>query len=262
MNSLEQEISKYEKKGFKVEKRKLKYGSRTFLFKKKAYGFLTGEAVYIYYVDGIATTDSLSECFKDYEKYYKEKEGDFNIKGFFLCSGSCEEKLFKGLRATIRKDKIRNSIKLSSLGKPTEIETGKEQPTTEVKKGQPEKVSLTKVRNAIEEILFIPSEKEMHYETQVYQSLRAKGFDVVYERSKTGARFDLVVGKDEIAIEIKVIKKAKQLYDLIGQIIHYRDQFEKIIVLLIDELRNPSLMKQEMERIEELAPEKIIVIKK
>jgi 5-methylcytosine-specific restriction endonuclease McrA len=142
MNPLEQEILKYEKKGFKVEqKRTLKYGSRTFLCKKKGYGFLTGEAIYIYYVDGSATTDSFRECFKDYEKYYKEKEGDFDIKGFFLCSGSCDEKLFRDLRqAMIRKNSIRNSIRLVAVegkGKKT-VERSKD-----VEEEKPKRVRLT-----------------------------------------------------------------------------------------------------------------------
>jgi len=116
MNPLEKEILKYEKKGFKKEQKKtLKYGSRTFLVWKK--GLLgIDEAVYIYYVDGNATTDSIRECFKDYEKF--REEDPYRTKGLFLCSGNCDEKLFRDLRkAMIRKDKIRNSIKLISLEK-------------------------------------------------------------------------------------------------------------------------------------------------
>jgi hypothetical protein len=51
----------------------------------------------------------------------------------------------------------------------------------------------------------------MDYEIQVYQALDhvAKahgGFDVEYEKSLKSSRFDIVVGKDQIAFEIKVIQ--------------------------------------------------------
>jgi len=115
---LEKEILKYEKKGFKVEQRRtLKYGSRTFL--KKKTGILSSRRVYIYYIDGDATSDSLRECFKDYVKFYEAEgfgEGD---KGFFLSSGSADEKLFKDLRKVMIRedDDARNSIKLLKVSK-------------------------------------------------------------------------------------------------------------------------------------------------
>lgn len=71
MNSLETEIQKYKKKGFKVEqKRKLTYGSRTFL--KKKTGVWSSARVYIYYVDGNATTHSNREFLKDYARFYQD----------------------------------------------------------------------------------------------------------------------------------------------------------------------------------------------
>ena len=90
MNILEKEILKYEKKGFKVQqKRALKHGSRTFLLKKG--GFLSSDVgVYIYYVDGNATTDSLRECFKDYEKFYEASNFSDTDKGLFLCCGNVD----------------------------------------------------------------------------------------------------------------------------------------------------------------------------
>lgn len=173
----------------------------------------------------------------------------------------------------IRKDKIRNSIKLVSVRKSEEIEEDEEEeehksePETEAIKGQKkeqsEKVSLAKVRKAIEEIPFIPSKKEKDYESQVFQALIAKGFKVEYEKTGTkGKRFDIVVGNDEIAIEIKIIRNSSPFYGLIGQITHYKEQFEKIIVLLIDEFRNPSVMNREIKLIEACSPDKIIVVKK
>jgi hypothetical protein len=148
MDVLEKETLKYEKKGFKVEqKRTLKYGSRTFL--KRKGGFLGGfDGVYIYYVDGDATTDSLRECFKDYMKFYEAEEFGEGDKGFFLCSGSVDEKLFKDLRkAMIGNDDVRNSIKLLSLGKTAERETEAEQPKRRVQKSTIESSEiLTKIK--------------------------------------------------------------------------------------------------------------------
>lgn len=267
LTKIESEILKFEKKGFKKSQKKtLKNGTRIVLLKKG--GFLgTDNAVYFYYVDGNADTNSLREAFKDFEKYYNDYNFDNQDKGFFLTSGSADEKLFRDLRQAMIKDSdIRNSIKLISSGKSareeTKIETPKREAKRETKKEQREKTNLSKVVSAIEGMSFVRSEKEKDYETQVYQTLCAKGFDVEYEKARKGARFDLVVGNDEIAIEMKVIKNASPFYGLVGQIKHYQKQFDNIIVLLIDEWRNPSVMKQEIKIIKELDPEKIIVIKK
>ncbi len=121
MNPLEKETLKYEKRGYKVEqKRTLKYGLRTFINKKGGF-FGIDEGVYIYYVDGDATTDDLRECFKDYVKFYEEKNFDSSDKGLFLCTGKVDEKLFRDLRkAIIRDDDIRNSIKLVKSGQSTQ----------------------------------------------------------------------------------------------------------------------------------------------
>lgn len=128
LNPLEKEILKYEKRGFKKEQKKtLKYGSRIVLLKEG--GFLgTDNVVYIYYVNGNVNTDSLREGFKDYEKYYTDNNFDSEDKGLFLCSGNCDEKLFRDLRqAMIRDGDIRNSIKLLSVNEPKKAASKKEQ---------------------------------------------------------------------------------------------------------------------------------------
>ena len=52
LNSLEKEIMKFEKKGFKIaQKRTLKSGSRSYLSKKNGI-FTNDEGVCIYYIDG------------------------------------------------------------------------------------------------------------------------------------------------------------------------------------------------------------------
>jgi predicted nucleotide-binding protein len=112
MDLLEEEILKYETKGFhRVQKRKLRHGLRIHLQRKrKGWGAGTDE-VYLYYVDGSASADSIRECLRDYEEFYSDNgfgEGD---KGFFLCS-SVDEDLFRKMKKVkIEDDEIRNSIK-------------------------------------------------------------------------------------------------------------------------------------------------------
>src|SRR3990170_5814642 len=128
MNPLEKESLKYEKKGFKVEqKRTLKYGSRTFLLKKG--GFLSSDiGVYMYDVDRDATSESISECFKDYVRFYGDYDFTDEDKGFFICSGRVDEKLFRDLRkAMIRDNDIRNSIKLVKVSEKAQKELVEEQ---------------------------------------------------------------------------------------------------------------------------------------
>jgi predicted nucleotide-binding protein len=112
MDLLEKEILKYEVKGFEiVHRRKLKHGLRFYL-KRKRKGWGSGfDGVYLYYVDGSASADSIRECLKDYVKFYEDENFDKSDKGFFLCS-SIEEKLFRALkRAKIEDYDVRNSLK-------------------------------------------------------------------------------------------------------------------------------------------------------
>jgi len=122
-------------------------------------------------------------------------------------------------------------------------------------------INEKKLLEDIKMVSFTRSEKEKGYEIQLYQWLSAKGYPVEHESMRRGARFDLVLGED-VAIELKVIRSASIFNSLIGQIDHYKDQFRKIIVVLIDELRNPDIMKREIARVEKLDPEKIKVIQK
>jgi hypothetical protein len=278
-SSLEKEVLKYEKRGFKSkQKKKLRYGLRIYLDREKE-GFLfnSSEGIYIYFAEGDATNDCLRECFKDYLKFYQDKEFDENDKGFFMTTGCVDEKLFKDLRkAVIDDEDIRSSIKLAVLENPYK-ELKKEQPTAEAqpvkgtKKEDSERVSLassqavdsTRVKSAIEAICFVPSERERQYEAQLYQCLLGKGFDTVYEKSLgPGARFDLVIGRNEVAVELKIINGKSDVDRLVGQIMRYKKSFGSIIVVLIDRLKNPSVMKREIERIEEVDQEKVIVIRK
>ncbi len=125
-----------------------------------------------------------------------------------------------------------------------------------------EKVSFEKVLRVVKSVSFISSDKEKEYENQLYQYIQATGYDVSHEKSRRGARFDLVVGDDEVAIELKIIKGSSEFQRLIGQVIQHKSQFKNIIILLIDKFGNPSVMKQEIKRIRDIDPENIAIVVK
>jgi hypothetical protein len=261
MDSLENEILKYKKKGFKVaQRRTLKHGLRVYM-KREHEGFLFThfEGIYLYYVDGECSYDSLRECFKDYQRFYEDNEFDEGDKGFYLCSGSLDEKLYKDIRKDlIEDDSIRNSIKPMSLGKEVITKPEREiEPEKHIRKV--EHTNLEKIVDAIKSIELVPQPKEKAYEAQLYTALRAKGFDVDYESQRRGYRFDLVIG--DIAVELKVVKNTSIFNSLYGQVSRYCDQFSKIIIVLIDEFRNPSVMKQEIARLKKISPNIEVIVK-
>jgi hypothetical protein len=270
---LEDEIAKYKKKGFEVcQKRTLKYGKRIYLEKPRGLLGISYNGIYIYYVDGDSDTRNIQEFLKDYGKFYGEERFDTDDRGFFACSGNIDNGLFRELRNALIKDKyIISTIRTKILPRaiPNErkkmIKEGRiKEKATERKitkiRGIEEHISLEQVLKTIKDISFISSKKERGYENQLYQFLSSKGFPIVHERLRRGARFDLVLGKDEIAVELKVIKSASNFYPLIGQITTYKDYFERIIVVLIDEIRNPSIMKAGIKKVEDIDPENIHVI--
>jgi hypothetical protein len=276
MNLLEKEILKYEKKGFKVaQRRTLKHGLRVYLKRKGEGWFPSDLKVYLYYVDGDYTTDNLRECFKDYVKFYENEEFGKGDKGFLLCSGSLDEKLFKDLRkAMVEDDDIRNSIKPTALG---EGETVTRKRALVEEKLIKEKVTEREIRTrkiAIEHINFnsvvrlieshplVPQPKEKGYEAQLYSAFTSKGYPVEYEGQRRGSRFDLIIGDDEIAVELKIVKNASVFNSLVGQVMRYKRQFNKIIIVLIDQFKNPSIMKKEIESLKKIDPENIEVIVK
>jgi predicted nucleotide-binding protein len=129
MDLLENEILKYEVKGFEiVQRRKLKHGLRVFL-KKEGEGWGSGfEGIYLYYVDGSASPDSIRECFKDYVEFYQDEDFGEGDKGFFLCS-SIDEKLFRDLKKVkIEDEQIRYSIKPLVLKRTVESIAREEEP--------------------------------------------------------------------------------------------------------------------------------------
>ena len=277
MNLLEDEINKYKKKGFKVkQKRTLKYGKRVYLIKERGgfSGLLGGfYGVYLYHVDGNSNPKNITEFLKDYRKFYDREDFDTEDKGIFMCSGKIDKELFRDLRkALIRDREIASTIRIKSVPakvtirkrkKVIEEERIKERITEREitrRKVTVEHISFRGVLKAIRDISFIPSKKEKAYEKQLYQWLRAKKYPVVHESLRRGARFDLVLGDDEIAVELKIIRSSGDFRPLIGQVMQYRDQFRKIIIVLIDLFRNPSIMRKETQRIKGIAPKDIEVI--
>lgn len=136
------------------------------------------------------------------------------------------------------------------------------QPTEKLPRTQPHGLNIKNVLDVTDAVQFVPSPKEKGYETQLYQAFHAKGLPVEYESQRRGARFDLVLGKDEIAVELKVVKNVSIFDALFGQIDRYQKQFEKVIVVLIDQFKNPSIMNKEIERLKRISPGNIEVIVK
>jgi len=233
MDLLEKEVLKYEKRGFKVvQRRTLKYGYRIFL--KKEHGFLGGfEGVYIYYVDGDCSVDALRECFKDYVKFYEDQEFGRGDKGFFICSGTVDEKLFKDLRkAMIEDEDIRKSIKIMILGGKSE-RVGREKEASKLAESV-SKERLVKAEDIIKQIKkFSPprapkSEKDLQnmlisYLQAYYPSIQTR---MAYER----AEIDATVG--DVGIEIKYQPSASEFDRLYGQVDKYCRYLSKVIIVI------------------------------
>jgi hypothetical protein len=155
VDSLNNEILKYKKKGFEVVKKHgkpLKHGSRTVLIKKvEGLVFDTEEAVYIYFVNGDATTDSYREFFKDYERFFENHNFDEDDRGIFLCSGRCDKRLFKDLKKGVEDDDVYNSIKLITLNERAEKEVEKKHLRTEEETREVKEQPRTEKKEAIDE---------------------------------------------------------------------------------------------------------------
>jgi len=229
MDFLEKEILKYEKKEFKVQqKRTLKYGSRTFL-KKKGGFFGTDSDVYIYYVDGDATTNNYREFFKDYLKFYQDNDFESSDKGLFLCSGNCDEKLFKDLRkAMIRDDDVRNSIKLLSAGEATEKEVEEKQPRREVER---ETAECGEILGKIKKFTIHKMPKsEKDLDSMLVHYLSAFYPDIQTQQAYQNAKIDAQIGN--VGIEIKFQPSAGEFDRLYGQVEKYLKGLEKVIVVI------------------------------
>jgi hypothetical protein len=242
MSILENEVSKLEKKGYEHSSRKsLKHGKRIILKKKKS--GLSGFAGYsnhaYLYSPKENNAQAITEFLNDFKKYVSD-EGleEKDVRGYFLVKGTFDKVTFDELQKVIlKKGKLKNSIVIKQLEMTMEKEkTGYHEEKIKEKIVEreitrksvtTEKVSLTKIVHSIESIPFIKGRDEREYENQLYAYLCAKDFDVQHEKAHKGARFDLVIGDDEIAIELKVVKGSSQFDTLIGQIMRYKKQFQK-----------------------------------
>lgn len=221
MDSLEKEILKYEKNQFKVQqKRTQKYGSRTFL-KKKGGFWGSDSCVYIYYVDGNATTDSFREFFKDYGKFYDDNDFSGDDKGIFLCSGSADEKLFRDLRKAMIREAAWKSIKLISQDKTIKEEEKVERATSESGEilSKIKKFTVHKKPNIEKDL----DSMLVHYLSAFYPEIETQ---VAYQN----ARIDAQIG--DVGIEIKFQPSASEFDRLYGQIDKYLKSLEKVIVVI------------------------------
>lgn len=222
MDSLDKEILKYEKRGFKTaQKRTLKHGIRVFLRKERK-GFLSSGfyGIYIYYTEGDCTTESLRECLKDYSKFHEEERFDEEDRGFFICSGTLDEKLFKDLRkALIADEDARNGIKAISLSEATFGKRGEITPDF--------KQIIEKTRR------FSPHKKprkEKELENMLVAYLSASYPEIKTQMTYERARIDAQIGR--VGIEIKYEPSASELDRLYGQVEKYLKHLDKVIVVI------------------------------
>jgi len=113
MSALDNELAKYKKKGFEVRQRRtLKHGERIYLEKERADSSGAYYGIYIYYVEGDSNASNIQEFLKDYIEFYAYARFDEYDKGFFICSGSIGEGLFRNLKnALVKDDDILGTIK-------------------------------------------------------------------------------------------------------------------------------------------------------
>ncbi len=239
MDVLETEILKYEKKSFKiVHRRTLKHGTRTYL-RKEIEGFILSEyrRVYLYYVNGDCSTESMRECFKDYAKFYEDHEFDTGDKGFLLCSGRLDEKMFKDLRkAMIRDDEIRSTIKPLALQRESNEKIIQEaQPSKKEEKKRLETSEGIDFQDVLEKVRsFYPhtkprNEKELENMLVSYLSAyyhRQIRTQLAYEKSRIDAQID------NIGIELKYQPNAGAFNTLWGQVEGYSRHLDKIIIVI------------------------------
>ncbi len=262
MNGLEKEILNYEKKGFEKVQGKtktLKFGSRVFLRKKKYLG-LEVKGVYMYFVDGTVSSDSIHEFLRDYEKLYREDES-YDKNALFICSENCDKKQLKQFRDyskdIIRKENIRNTIKLISPNKSKET---KNEPLTKmIEKKAPDKEDET-------ETSLIKESKERKTETSNVEEIIAKinkfqpfrkpkneqaledmllnylspFYSIHPKTTYESATIDATIGK--IGIELKYQPNSGAFDRLYGQVDKYLKHLDAIIVVIGYEKTNQGII--------------------
>lgn len=262
--SLENEIAKYDKKGFKVkQKRTLKHGKRFFLAKTK--GGVSGwlgayDALYIYYAEGDSNTKNIREFLKDYTRFYGKHDFDESDKGFFMCSGKIDKGLFKDLQnALVRDSDVRRTIKTKSLprvtvtrkGRFVEEERIRERITErEIRRRRVAEERIS-VRGLIRKIgKFEPPtrpKREKQLENMLISYLQAF-YNVRTQLTYERARIDAKIGTT--GIEIKYRPSAGDFDRLYGQIEKYLKHLDEVIVIISSE-RSKELTKSFKKRLKE-----------
>jgi len=121
MSALDNELAEYKKKGFEVRQRRtLKHGERVYLEKERDDSSGAYYGIYIYYAEGDCNANNIREFLKDYRKFYAYAKFDEYDKGFFICSRSIDERLFRDLKnALVEDNDILGTIKTKALSKAT-----------------------------------------------------------------------------------------------------------------------------------------------
>lgn len=237
MSALENEIKRYEKRGFEVrQKRTLNHGKRVYLFKKQSGlgGMLGGfVGIYVYYVDGNSNTSNIREFLKDYSRFYEEHEFGSGDKGIFMCSGKIDKGLFRDLKRALVEKEIGSSISIKTLPrvtvekrkKVTEEERIKERKVTE------ESISVRKLLTKIKKFEPLTRPKrEKQLENMLVSYLQAFYPDVRTQLTYERARIDAKIGS--IGIEIKYQPSASDFDRLYGQIEKYLKYLEHVIAVI------------------------------
>jgi len=98
--------------------------------------------------------------------------------------------------------------------------------------------------------------KEREYERQLYDQFMKKPLISEVKRGK----FDFVLGKDQIAVELKAARGFKALDRLTDKISRYLDEYEKIFVVIVDKSSSPEKIEEKAKEIEKIDPKKIRVV--
>ncbi len=106
--------------------------------------------------------------------------------------------------------------------------------------------------------------KEKDLEDQLFQFLRAKfpSHNIQSQvRTSSKGRIDLAFEKDGIGVELKYKPKKSDLQRLVQQVEEYKEDFKKIIVLIVAENKSISVIDKYKEKIENIEGCKVIIYK-
>lgn len=85
--------------------------------------------------------------------------------------------------------------------------------------------------------------KEMDVEQNFFTYLKAKfgkREEIIYEKAKSTGRFDIFFPKRKIAIEFKLLNKRSDLHSVVGQVFNYQDDYNYMMVVLVNVKRWPK----------------------